>query len=314
MVCSDTILNSLMDAETYNERSNPVVIDMRNFNRLLENIYNSYFTTDEYPINTMGKALICKLFSKAFSTSVKLHLYYDYDNQKCVLNGYTRDFYQKYSINDLLEETMKISDYNIKDFFQSIIKEDIGWMKRNYGAKLKSGEYAFFMYSKTLRNVWFDLASYFYAVLNIDLMCNTCKQKVKTSFNVTLSVDKKISEMMFSIFNNLKLLYVCDGTSNTIFLRDSYLIPSFSLLVMLRNAIVYSSKYKNYSNGIDSLIIRYNRRINDNTEPQDITKFNTKYIRKFGDDSELGTEYITDIIDGLLKSLISNGIIPIIDD
>ena len=314
MVCSDTILNSLIDAETYNERSNPVVINMRNFNGLLENIYNSYFTVDESPINAMGKSLICKLFSKAFSTSVKHHLYYDYDNQKCVLNGYTRDFYQKYSINDLLEETMKISDYNIKDFFQSIIKEDIGWMQRIYGAKLKSGEYAFFMYSKTLRNVWFDLASYFYAVLNIDLMCNTCKQKVKTSSNVTLSVDKKISEMIFSIFNNLKQLYLCDGTSNSLYLHESDLIPSFSLLVMLRNAIVYSSKFKTFSTEIDRLIIRYNNKIHDNTEPQDITKFNTKYIRKFGDDSELETEYIIDIINGLLKSLISNGIMPIIDD
>jgi len=316
MVCPETILNSLID----NERAvsnNPIIIDMEGFNGLLNNIYNSNYTIDVNYVSLIGKSLICKLFSKAFTTSVAHYLYYDGSGKEVVLNGYTRDFYQKYSKTELLEDTSKISDYNIRDFFQSIIKDDIGFDRRPYGTKLGNGEYAYFMYSKSLRNIWFDFASYFYAVTNIIFMNSVCKEKIKNSVNVTTSVDKKISEMMFALYNTLKILYQGDGISYSLTYDYSYsdFIPIYRLINELSNIITTSRSKKFYSRtNIDSLICEYYKRKHKNNSiiPQNIIKFNTKYIKYVDDENyTIRPEFITKVIDNLLNNSIVNGIIPI---
>lgn len=84
--------------------------------------------------------------------------YYDgYDEDNIIEHNkpiiYTREFDKKYNYNDLLIQTTKIDDYNLRDFYKLIINESIikssFYYIENY--KLENGERESFLVSKAKR-------------------------------------------------------------------------------------------------------------------------------------------------------------------
>jgi hypothetical protein len=305
----DNLVNCLQSSER--NMHNPTKINMREYNHLLDAFFYSWMGLGDIdkPIVKIGKALICKLFEKAFTTSVMYQVFNCED--KLVLDYYVRDFYNKYSVNDLLDETTKISDYNIRDFIQSIIKGGLGTPTYPYGPKLNNGEYAFFMYSKSLRNTWFDFASYLYVIFDLTLMVKTCEKKVPNSSKLVLSLNKEINILLNVIFGAFEKLYKMDGLS----IRDSYSSEFVERLYSLYEIIQYGSvarygDFFSYSNNFDNMFM-----LNENS-PQNISKFDTKYIYEAKDSFiDRDSDFITSIISNLKNTLVFNGVIPtIIED
>ena len=284
-------------------------INMNSYNDLLSSLYTAWVELDNNsrPIDEIGKAFICKLFTKAFSSSVMYQIYVI--DKKLLFTQYTKEFYQKYSKNELLEESVKISDYNIKDFFQSIIKDFKSEPYKPYGQKLRNGEYAYFMYSKSLKNIWFDFCCTFYIVLNLSSMVKKCEKTIPNSFNLTMSLNAELNTYLNGMMRCLSDICLLDGTSLCVkFFSNSDHI--FERIISLYNLITRSdtNSYRYGSLQFDDCFQICSM---DSNIKQDLSIFDTTYLKTDETSENKDSDFICDTINNIKNILISEGVIPI---
>ena len=119
--------------------------------------------------------LFAKTFSIFFTTGVSYLMYLKMDNNISVitLSNYYKEFFAKYDTNELLSRSTIISDYNIRDFFQTIIKETNCPCGKQYLEKMSNGENAYFMFCKKRRSIWIETTVTIMATIKMLKAINT---------------------------------------------------------------------------------------------------------------------------------------------
>lgn len=206
----DEFISSDNDLDTF---------DMSSYNNIYESLYYFSTTLDE---KDLALTLVSKAFKSFFSTGVCFNFYYEYngtaDNLK--VYSYFKEFFAKYDQNVLLSKTMKISDYNIRDFFQAIIKESNGTQSKPYQLKLDSNENAYFLFCKLRRNIWVDIATETLCEVKLIKQIKLCCSKVDGSEKVFRRIQDRLTR---SIENSISQIFICDKYDKTSWQGDSYL-------------------------------------------------------------------------------------------
>lgn len=142
--------------------------------------------------------------------------YYDgYDEDNIIEHNkpiiYTREFDKKYNYNDLLIQTTKIDDYNLRDFYKLIINESIikssFYYIENY--KLENGERESFLVSKAKRCVACYLLGFMMTIKRLmdyislleskkvkpdqSELCDKLYISIKTTINLYINMIKRLT-------------------------------------------------------------------------------------------------------------------------
>ena len=142
--------------------------------------------------------------------------YYDgYDEDNIIEHNkpiiYTREFDKKYNYNDLLIQTTKIDDYNLRDFYKLIINESIikssFYYIENY--KLENGERESFLVSKAKRCVACYLLGFMMTIKRLmnyislleskkvkpdqSELCDKLCISIKTTINLYINMIKRLT-------------------------------------------------------------------------------------------------------------------------
>lgn len=171
----------------------------------------SRYSTDEdrFMKGIIG-TYISKLFSVYFTSSVLTNMTLNQENniKKLHCGRYCREFYESYKGHELLESTTKIADYNIKDFIQSIIKEQAtSNMFKPYETKLTSGENAYFVYCKMTRAEWMEELTANFGLISIVRTASTLiKSDPKTLDGIHKSLNNIFSALRMSFKSGLSRL------------------------------------------------------------------------------------------------------------
>lgn len=128
------------------------------------------------------KSVVSTLFLRSFKTMFSSSVAYLVAMGKAgsgtiVLESYFKEFSDKYDTTVLLDKTRAISDYNTKDFFKDIIRENNASLVVAYPTKLASGENASFMAAKLRRLVWIDITCLAYLYLGLVEIHRQCVQQ-----------------------------------------------------------------------------------------------------------------------------------------
>ena len=295
-------------------RSDPTRKSMTQYNMFLESLQAAFYNlTDETPIEYIGTALLCRAFSKSFTSSVLYSvstiLFKDGKEEHSIYFGeYCRDFYRSYSKQDLKEEAAKISDYNIRDFMNNIISEEINSrLEKIYSSKMSSGEYAYFMYCKVIRSTWITAIIQLYTLLIINSNSKLITEKNKSN-NLNIngiysSITKETVDYIFNSLDILQRLYTNDMTSyNSCNYKNRYICHLLDLMTMQRG---YG--YWDFDGKIDK----------NSFGDRDISQFDEKVFSTINCDraTSLDEANLNNRFESIKNTFIQNGIIPInIDD
>lgn len=140
--------------------------------------------------------LFKKTFSVFFEDAVLLNFFKEYQSEHYAKNikliSYAREFNKNYDIVDLLGKASSISDYNVRDFMQTIIGEVKHLKCMIYDpAKLSNGEYASWLYSKLSREIWLRITN---SVILASKLISTMEQ-VKPRYEEIDTFDKVYSTL-----------------------------------------------------------------------------------------------------------------------
>lgn len=295
-------------------RNNPTRKSLLQYNHFLDALQSAFYgLTDESPIEYIGLALLCKAFSKSFTSSV---LYATHTSsfkegkmeRGIWFNEYCRDFYRSYSKQDLREEASKISDYNIRDFMNNIISEEVNsCLEKIYSGKMSNGEYAYFMYCKVIRSTWINIILQLYSLLiintNSKIINDTNKSNNINKYGIYKSITKETNDYLFNVLNILRNLYINDMTSyKETLLNNDYLSSLLNQMTMTANNYNF-----NFDNKIDKNCFG-NR---------DISQFDEKVFSTIDCDnsSSFDENNLKTRFEAITQTFIQNGIIPInVDD
>lgn len=165
----------------------------------------SRYTNDEDRfMKQIAGTYISKLFSVYFTSSVLTNMTLNQENniKKLHCGRYCREFYESYKSHELLESTTKIADYNIKDFIQSIIKEQAtSNMFKPYEIKLTSGENAYFVYCKMTRADWMNELTANFGLISI---VRTASTLIKTDPKVLNGIHKSLNSVYSALRASFK--------------------------------------------------------------------------------------------------------------
>lgn len=169
---------------------------------------NSASNKDEF-ILEQATVLFRKTFSVFFENAVLLNYYNEYQNEHYAkdikLSGYTREFNKSYDIVDLMGKASTISDYNTRDFIQTIVGEVKHLKCMVYDpTKLNNGEYAFFMYSKFSREIWLKITNSVILASRLVGMMEQVKPRhneVEVFEKVTKSMNRYVDDVYSNLFN-----------------------------------------------------------------------------------------------------------------
>lgn len=140
---------------------------------------NSMYLASQNVVDEAEKDIFLSLFAKTFSvfftTGVSYLIYSKMDNniQVISLTNYYKEFFAKYNTSELLSRSTVISDYNIRDFFQTIIKETNCPCGKQYLEKMSNGENAYFMFCKKRRSIWIETTVTIMATIKMLKAINT---------------------------------------------------------------------------------------------------------------------------------------------
>lgn len=185
----------------------------------------------EYPGSTkdITSALFLKAFKTMFTTGA-LHIIAveneNYEpvistteetvappaNSKIVVKYYTKEFFDQYNRSSLLDTTRSIPNYNVRDFFQSLINDNLGEFCRPYPSRLKSGENSYFLFSKLRRVLWIDIACLMNILLNASHLNTSCKEE-RGQNAVTDKLSTTISNNIRSLIENIISVIIAETTS-----------------------------------------------------------------------------------------------------
>lgn len=208
---SDTLKSMVFDFNEFvGEWCAHAVSDYVNFDPFedfvgaLYNATSKYYNDEERFMKEIAGTYISKLFSVYFTSSVLTNMNLSQVNNimKLHCGRYCREFYESYKINELLESTTKIADYNIKDFIQSIIKEQVtSHMFKPYDAKLSSGENAYFMYCKMTRAEWMDDLTANFGLISI---IRTASTLIKTNPKALDGIHKSLNNVYSALHRSFE--------------------------------------------------------------------------------------------------------------
>lgn len=294
-------------------RNYPTRKTMTQYNMFLESLQAAFYNlTDETPIEYIGTALLCRAFTKSFTSSVLYSvstiLFKDGKEEHSIYFGeYCRDFYRSYSKQDLKEEAAKISDYNIRDFMNNIISEEINSrLEKIYSSKMSSGEYAYFMYCKVIRSTWITAIIQLYTLLIINSNSKLITEKNKSNnliFNsIYSSITRETVDYIFNSLDILQRLYTNDMTSyNSCNYKNKYICHLLDTMTMKGYG------YWEFDGKIDK----------NSFGDRDISQFDEKVFSTINCDraTSLDEANLNNRFESIKNTFIQNGIIPInIDD
>lgn len=138
-------------------------------------------------------------FSHFFEDEVLYEYCYDCNDENNIIDTtkaykYTREFDKKYNFNELMNITMKIDDYNLRDFYQVIIKEAYKnssfALMENY--KCENGERETFLVSKAKRCVSVYLLGFMISIKRLMNYYSLLESKKIKPCNVNLDLYNKL--------------------------------------------------------------------------------------------------------------------------
>ena len=305
------------------ERNNPTRKPMTQYNMFLESLQSAFYNfTDETPIEYIGTALLCRAFTKSFTSSVLYSantiVFKDGKEERGIYFGeYCRDFYRSYSKQDLKEEAAKISDYNIRDFMNNIISDEITTrLEKIYSSKMSSGEYAYFMYCKVIRATWITALIELYVLLIINSNSKLITEKNKSN-NLKINVDgiyssitKETVDYIFRALAILEKLYINDMTSYNS-------VSSFDSKYTYIRTLINTMTMKHNPGGGFGGIWEFDNKLTKNSfGDRDISQFDEKVFSTINEySSSLDEVNLHNRFEAIKNTFIQNGIIPIhIDD
>lgn len=120
------------------------------------------------------------------------------------IDSYTREFYRSYDITDLLGKASTITDYNVRDFIQTILSESKSCKLNIFDpGKLSNGEYAFFMYSKHSRKIWMCLTNYLIFSAKITGMMEQTKPRNDKDLQLFENIKKRVNHLSETLYGLL---------------------------------------------------------------------------------------------------------------
>lgn len=175
------------------------------YNDLIDSLNNDSVYHSE---KNLFLTLFCHTFRTFFTTGTSFNLssYQNGQIEEIKVYQYYKEFFAKYDTNALMLRTGSISDYNIRDFFQTIIKEGNGSHIKPYQAKMSNGENAYFMFCKMRRNIWIDLT--ISCMFNVKLLSliNECEKNPSVGSKFFI---KSKSPLYTSFHKTLRSILVC---------------------------------------------------------------------------------------------------------
>jgi len=198
------------------------------FENIFKYINKDYDSSDDQFINQMFTAisdysdsnkeefilhqasiLFRKTFTVFFENAILINFYRRYDNnghysKSIEMGSYTREFYRPYDFGDLLRKASSISDYNIRDFIQTIISEFKSCKNSIYDpGKLANGEYMFFMYSKLSRKLWMELSNLLILTSKLIGMMEQTKPVRDSDIKLHDKVSKTVNDFAEFVYGTL---------------------------------------------------------------------------------------------------------------
>jgi hypothetical protein len=198
------------------------------FENIFKYINKDYDTYDDQFINQMFTAisdysdsnkeefilhqasiLFRKTFTVFFENAILINFYRKYDStghysKSIEMGSYTREFYRPYDFGDLLRKASSISDYNIRDFIQTIISEFKSCKNSIYDpGKLANGEYMFFMYSKLSRKLWMELSNLLILTSKLIGMMEQTKPVRDSDIKLHNKVSKTVDDFAEFVYGTL---------------------------------------------------------------------------------------------------------------
>ena len=270
------------------------------------------------PDNISGVMLgvFAKTFEVFFSTGVMYKLFLDASNtiSNMVLWCYTKEFFAKYDVNTLLQNTASIYDYNVRDFFQSIIKDDFyPEMHKTYSEKMGNGENLYFMFCKLRRLVWIktlvELKIYLTLIKNGVNNDNFKNKFTNTWKNISMSVFRLVNSTLRNI--DICERYSYDKYTDNWYNTNKMLIPiensangTLRLIKVLINGIIRGA-----DNIGDKFEIRRKGGVLD--IEKGISSFDNIVLVEESADEYTINDYDKPKWDNILNNFVRSGIIPI---
>jgi hypothetical protein len=183
-----------------NDDYSSIAYDDQFINQMFAAISDYSSSNKEEFILHQASILFRKTFTVFFENAVLINFYRKYGNnghysKSMEMCSYTREFYRPYDFGDLLRKASSISDYNIRDFIQTIISEFKSCRNSIYDpGKLANGEYMFFMYSKLSRKLWMELSNLLIFTSKLIGMMEQTKPVRDTDIKLYEKVSKTVND------------------------------------------------------------------------------------------------------------------------
>lgn len=207
------LFEKIFECINHDTYGNDWVSDTNYLNDLFISISNDSESNKSDFIIKHATVLFRKTFSVFFEDAVLLNYKKDWQKEHYAkslrLDTYTREFYRPYNITDLLGKASTITNYNTRDFMQTIISEVKSCKLSIYDpGKLSNGEYAFFMYSKLSRKIWMCLTNKIILISKLNGMVEQVKPRENDRI-LFENVKKRVtsfSDFIYGILLNNALL------------------------------------------------------------------------------------------------------------
>lgn len=174
--------------------------------------YYSNSNKEENFIEMLASILFRKTFTVFFEDAVLINYrnpqrYYkevEHFGKEFYVDSYTREFYRSYDITDLLGKASTITDYNVRDFIQTILSESKSYKLNIFDpGKLSNGEYAFFMYSKHSRKIWMCLTNYLIFSAKLTGMMEQTKPRDDKDLQLFENIKNRVSHLSETLYGIL---------------------------------------------------------------------------------------------------------------
>ena len=205
MIQESTFGNNELFGKMFELINDSYSYDDQFINQLFDSLsFNSESNKGDFIIN-QAAVLFRKTFTVFFEDAVLFTIRRNYSsndngnnnqhyNKALSIQVYTREFYKGYNIGDLLEKASSISDYNIRDFIQTIITESKSCKNTIYDpGKMANGEYLFFMYSKLSRKIWMDLTNGLILASKLVGMMEQTKPRTEQDAKLHESIKRRVN-------------------------------------------------------------------------------------------------------------------------
>lgn len=178
---------------------------------------------------------ICTIYDKAFSlffsSTVSWSIDWDYkpDNilTKTSKMGYSREFDKKYDLVELYNDIGKLSDYNLRDFYQQLIRtvKVSSYYTPSYSKKAENGEKQSFLASKARRFVVLYALAFTIFIKKVISYVECLNANKTTYFTKVFSDDEQLNSSLITIIKNT-LSFIINYIANISQIDTCLFIPS----------------------------------------------------------------------------------------